>query len=139
MATRERRADAAKLRHGLRVEPASRVSLADHDPRATHGWQRADADRQTARQLEQLAELQERLWAEDRRAVLVVLQGIDASGKDGTIRRVLTAFNPQGSPVSSFKVPTPEELAHDFLWRTTAACRARARSASSTAPTTRTS
>jgi PPK2 family polyphosphate:nucleotide phosphotransferase len=109
--------DAAKLRRGLRVEPGSRVSLADHDTRATHGWQRADAERQTTRQLEQLADLQERLWAEDQRAVLVVLQGIDASGKDGTIRRVMTAFNPQGCPVSSFKVPTPEELAHDFLWR----------------------
>ena len=47
----------------------------------------------------------------------MILQGIDAAGKDGTIRRVMTAFNPQGCPVSSFKQPTPEELAHDFLWR----------------------
>jgi len=67
--------------------------------------------------VERLTDLQDRLWAESKHAVLVVLQGIDAAGKDGTIRKVMTAFNPQGCVVSSFKVPTPEELAHDYLWR----------------------
>ena len=67
--------------------------------------------------MERLTDLQDRLWAESKHAVLVVLQGIDAAGKDGTIRKVMTAFNPQGCVVSSFKVPTPEELAHDYLWR----------------------
>jgi PPK2 family polyphosphate:nucleotide phosphotransferase len=57
------------------------------------------------------------MYAEHRRALLVVLQGIDASGKDGTIRHVMTGFNPQGCRVTPFKAPTPEELAHDFLWR----------------------
>ena len=64
-----------------------------------------------------MADLQDRLWAEAKRSVLIVLQGIDAAGKDGTIQKVMEAFNPQGCPVSSFKVPNSEELAHDFLWR----------------------
>ena len=64
-----------------------------------------------------LADLQSRLWAEAKHSVLVVLQGIDAAGKDGTINKVMEACNPQGCPVTSFKVPTAEELGHDFLWR----------------------
>ena len=67
--------------------------------------------------MERMADLQDRLWAEAKRSVLVVLQGIDAAGKDGTINKVMEAFNPQGCTVSSFKVPTPEELGHDYLWR----------------------
>ena len=65
----------------------------------------------------ELAELQERLWAENERALLVVLQAMDAGGKDGTIRRVFGGVNPQGCRVTSFKAPSEEELAHDFLWR----------------------
>ena len=108
---------APKLRSALRVAPGSRVNLSKVDPGNTHGF-----DKETGRNamdglLERLTELQERLWAEHRQSVLVVLQGIDAAGKDGTIRKVMTAFNPQGCPVSSFKVPSTEELAHDFLWR----------------------
>ena len=61
--------------------------------------------------------IQDRLWAESRQAVLVVLQGIDSAGKDGVISRVMTAFNPQGCPVTAFKVPTTDDLAHDYLWR----------------------
>jgi PPK2 family polyphosphate:nucleotide phosphotransferase len=83
----------------------------------THGWEKATAATEMERQLERLADLQDRFWAEAKRAVLVVLQGIDAAGKDGTIKRVMTAFNPQGCPVTSFKVPSAEELAHDYLWR----------------------
>ena len=105
------------LRDALRVAPRERVDLAKHDPAATFGWKKAGAEEETAKQLDRLTDLQDRLWAEGRRKVLVVLQGIDAAGKDGTIRRVMTAFNPQGCVVASFKVPTPEELAHDFLWR----------------------
>jgi PPK2 family polyphosphate:nucleotide phosphotransferase len=101
----------------LRVGQGSSLHLADHDPRATHGWQRSDAEDETTRRLDQLTGLQDRLWAQEKHAVLVVLQGIDASGKDGTIRRVMSAFNPQGCVVSSFRVPTAEELAHDYLWR----------------------
>jgi PPK2 family polyphosphate:nucleotide phosphotransferase len=106
-----------KLRAALRVEPGRRVRLDRIDPGDTHGFDKDSAQEATDGLLERLTDLQERLWAEHRRAVLVVLQGIDAAGKDGTIRKVMTAFNPQGCPVSSFKVPSAEELAHDFLWR----------------------
>ena len=105
------------FRDALRVKPGSRVRLAKRDLGETLGWTKAPAEVETARQLERLAELQDRLWAEAKQAVLVVLQGIDAAGKDGTIKKVMTAFNPQGSPVTSFKVPSLEELAHDYLWR----------------------
>jgi PPK2 family polyphosphate:nucleotide phosphotransferase len=105
------------LRDALRVRPGSRVRLAGLDPGATHGWDKETAATELDRQLERLADLQDRLWAEAKRAVLVVLQGIDAAGKDGTIKKVMTAFNPQGCPVTSFKVPSTEELAHDYLWR----------------------
>ncbi len=72
--------------------------------------------------LGELSLLQTRLYAESRRSVLLVLQGLDASGKDGTIRSVFTGVNPQGCRVTTFKAPTPAELAHDFLWRIHAAC-----------------
>jgi len=75
------------------------------------------ASRELASLLEELSSLQERLYAEGRRSVLLVLQGLDASGKDGTIRAVFRGVNPQGCSVTSFKAPTPVELAHDFLWR----------------------
>ena len=105
------------LRTALQVKPGSRVRLRTLDPDATLGHDKASAVAATQAQMERLRDLQDRLWAEARHSVLVVLQGIDAAGKDGTIAKVMEAFNPQGCPVSSFKVPTPEELAHDFLWR----------------------
>ena len=105
------------LREALRAAPGKRVDLSKLDPGATHGWKKPAAEEAIESQLTRLTDLQDRLWADGKHKVLVVLQGIDAAGKDGTIRRVMTAFNPQGCPVSSFKVPTPEELAHDFLWR----------------------
>ncbi|CAN5198639.1 polyphosphate kinase 2 family protein [soil metagenome] len=105
------------LRDALRVKPGTTVDLSRIDPRETLGHERDRAEEETAEQLVRLAELQDRFWAESKRALLVVLQGIDAAGKDGTIGKVMEAFNPQGCVVSSFKVPTPEELAHDFLWR----------------------
>ncbi len=107
----------SELRDVLRVKPGTRARLAKIDPGATFGFDKASAAPHTQRQLERLADLQDRFWAESRRSVLVVLQGIDAAGKDGTIGKVMEAFNPQGCVVSSFKVPTAEELAHDFLWR----------------------
>src|ERR1043166_2897558 len=72
----------------------------------------------TNRILEELNELQNLLYAECRHAVLIIIQGMDASGKDGLIRHVFGRLNPQGVQVQSFKIPTAEELAHDFLWRT---------------------
>jgi PPK2 family polyphosphate:nucleotide phosphotransferase len=105
------------LRAELRVTPGTRVRLARQDHGATHGWDKTSAEAELARQNVRLASLQDRFWAEGKRSVLVVLQGIDAAGKDGTINKVMEAFNPQGCPVTAFKVPSTEELAHDYLWR----------------------
>src|SRR6185295_12501368 len=101
----------------LQVKPGSRVRLRTLDPDATFGHDKASSVAATQAQMVRLRDLQDRLWAEAKKSVLVVLQGIDAAGKDGTIAKVMEAFNPQGCPVTSFKVPTPEELGHDFLWR----------------------
>jgi len=109
------------LRELLRVKPGERVDLASFDCGATFGRQKDEADDILAANLARLTELQARIWAEAEHAVLIVLQGIDAAGKDGTINVIAGAFNPQGTPVTSFKEPTAEELAHDFLWRIHAA------------------
>jgi PPK2 family polyphosphate:nucleotide phosphotransferase len=106
-----------ELRAALAVRPGTSVDLSDVDAGDSFGFERPAAGQALAKELERLTDLQDRLWAEEKRALLIVLQGIDTSGKDGTIRTVAGAFNPQGCVVSSFKVPTPEELAHDFLWR----------------------
>jgi PPK2 family polyphosphate:nucleotide phosphotransferase len=100
----------------LRVRPGSRVDLGTFDPRETHGH-KEEALHELRDSLAALASLQERLYAGARRAVLVVLQGVDTAGKDGTIKHVMSGLNPQGVTVAPFKVPTPEEAAHDFLWR----------------------
>ena len=109
------------LRELLRVKPGEKVDLASFDCGATFGRQKDEADDILAANLTRLTELQARIWAEAKHAVLIVLQGIDAAGKDGTINVIAGAFNPQGTPVTSFKEPTAEELAHDFLWRVHAA------------------
>ena len=108
---------ASSLRDRLMVEPGSRVRLAGRDPDATHGWTKETARTKVAADLARLADVQERLWAERAQRVLVVLQGIDASGKDGTIKHVMSAFNPLGAPVTYVGVPSATELAHDYLWR----------------------
>lgn len=107
----------SKLRERLVVEPGSTVHLAKHDPSETHGWTKDRALKKIAADLTRMADLQERLFAERKQRVLVVLQGIDAAGKDGTVTHVLSALNPRGAPVSYFGVPTSTELAHDYLWR----------------------
>ncbi len=111
----------ASLRHLTRVNPGDKVDLATYDCGATFGRQKDEAEAALAKNLARLTSLQERIYAEAKHPVLIVLQGIDAAGKDGTIRVIAGAFNPQGVPVTSFKEPTPEELAHDFLWRVHAA------------------
>lgn len=111
-----------ELSRRLRVRPEERVHLADIDPAETHGFEKGEElDAVLAKNIARIDELQYLMYAEHRRALLVVLQGMDASGKDGTIRHVMTGFNPQGCRVTAFKTPTPEELAHDFLWRVHAA------------------
>lgn len=94
------------------------VKLADYSPDYKDGYRdKFDACDDLLENLEKLVELQELLYASKKHGLLIVLQGSDASGKDGTIRHVMDAFNPQGCYVTSFKSPTPIELAHDFLWR----------------------
>ncbi len=105
------------------VEPGSVVDLGAIDPRRTPGLsgskekERAAAEAMHTENVVAMRDLQYRLWAEGGRSVLVVLQGMDTAGKDGTIRHVFGALNPQGVCVEGFKQPTPEELAHDYLWR----------------------
>jgi PPK2 family polyphosphate:nucleotide phosphotransferase len=100
------------------VEPGNRIRLKDVDPDfKDKAIGKSGADETTKADDETLRQLQYRLYADNQHSVLVVLQGLDAAGKDGTIRHVFGALNPQGARVHAFKQPTPEELAHDFLWR----------------------
>src|SRR3954449_5654552 len=93
------------------------LHLADYDTADTDGLSREEARSELAGLVERIAELQARLYAEESRAVLVVLQGIDAAGKDSTVKHVFSGTNPQGVRVFTYKEPTDEEAAHDFLWR----------------------
>jgi PPK2 family polyphosphate:nucleotide phosphotransferase len=105
-------------RKKFRIEPGERVKLADIDPGQTGKHLTEDeAGPQLAADSERLATLQARLWAEHERSLLIVLQAMDAGGKDGTVKHVFSSVDPAGVFVRSFKVPTPEERAHDFLWR----------------------
>jgi PPK2 family polyphosphate:nucleotide phosphotransferase len=105
-------------RKRLLVEPGAKVKLRQIDP-GFHGKHESEehARAELGREVARLTDLQYRLYAERKHALLIVLQGIDAAGKDGTVWHVLTAMNPQGTTVTGFKQPTPAELAHDFLWR----------------------
>lgn len=100
------------------VEPDTRVKLAKIDPDYTgKHLSEDDAKSETRKYLKKLNDLQYLMYAEARHGLLIVLQAMDAGGKDGTIRHVLGAMNPQSTTVTAFKQPTPEELKHDFLWR----------------------
>ncbi|MET7457465.1 polyphosphate kinase 2 family protein [Streptomyces sp. NPDC005574] len=108
----------ARLIAPLRVKPGSRVDLArDFDPRYKGPLKKKDSAELLAVGVTLLAEYQQRLAAQDTYGVLLCLQALDAGGKDGTIRHVMSGVNPQGVKVSSFKVPSAEELGHDYLWR----------------------
>jgi len=105
-------------RESFIAEPGKRLSLKKIDPgfRGKHkSHHAAESEIESARQ--KLAELQPVLWAQKQHSLLIVLQGMDAGGKDGTVSHVLGALNPEGVVVTGFKVPTAEEAAHDFLWR----------------------
>lgn len=101
----------------FRVGPGEAVDLGSHATDDDGGWDRDDAEERTAELNGELEDLQEMLYAESLHKVLVVIQATDTGGKDGTIRHVFDGVNPQGVKVASFKKPTPEELAHDYLWR----------------------
>ncbi len=108
-----------RLVHPLRVKPGTTVNLEhDHDPGARFGVRKKqDGQVLLRRGVQLLADYQDRLSAQDTYGVLVILQAMDAAGKDSTIRHVMSGVNPQGVTVSSFKVPSAEELSHDYLWR----------------------
>jgi PPK2 family polyphosphate:nucleotide phosphotransferase len=102
----------------LIVEPGAGARLARRDPAERLGLPgKAEAAPVLEQLLDELRTLHDRFWAEAQRSVLLVLQGMDTSGKDGTIRRVFNGLNPQGVRVASFKAPSALELAHDYLWR----------------------
>ncbi len=105
------------MSYAHRLEGKRRIKLKDFDAGEDAKLKRAEAEEKTARLIEELVELQELLYAAQTESVLVILQGRDTSGKDGTIRHVAGPLNSQSCTVASFKVPTEEELAHDFLWR----------------------
>ena len=108
----------AKFIEQFRVEPGKRVRLpGDFDPAGTREQSKDEAKEILAEGVELLAEYQTRLAAQDTYGVVMVLQAMDAAGKDGTIQHVMSGVNPQGVQVSSFKVPSTEDLDHDYLWR----------------------
>ena len=104
----------------FRITSGRRFRLADHDPGETGGFASKDeAADLLARGLEALHDRQEKMYAQGTWAVLVIFQAMDAAGKDSTIKHVMSGLDPQGCQVSSFKAPSAEEIAHDYLWRTT--------------------
>jgi PPK2 family polyphosphate:nucleotide phosphotransferase len=111
----------ADVAQRFRIDSPGKFRLKDFDPADTGGLAKDKAafQQMLTADAKRLGKLQERLYAEGRWAVLIILQGMDASGKDGIIENVLSGVNPQGCEVRSFKQPSAEELAHDFLWRTT--------------------
>ena len=106
-----------------RVHKGDGFRLADFDPDDTCGLDidKGDAKEMLVAGVKRLAALQDRLWADDRWAILVILQGADTSGKDGVIKHVMSGVNPQGCEVHSFKAPSEQEIDHDFLWRASVA------------------
>ena len=105
------------MAYAFRVKPGSKVRLKDYDPDFDSGLDKEEGKARFAKLEATLDALQEELFAASANSLLIVFQALDTGGKDGAIRNVLNSFNPQGVRVESFKVPTPEELAHDFLWR----------------------
>jgi len=107
----------SRLVERFRVTDGKHFELSACNPAETAGLEKKDAEERLERGVERLADLQERLYAQDRWGVLVIFQAMDAAGKDGAIEHVMSGINPQGVQVFSFKGPSAEELDHDFLWR----------------------
>jgi PPK2 family polyphosphate:nucleotide phosphotransferase len=105
----------------LRVDPGTPARIAERETDDRLGVAKDDGEKRLERLVEKIDELQYRLHGEDRRSILLVLQGLDASGKDGVVRRVFDGVNPTGVNVTSFKVPAGAETRHDYLWRIHAA------------------
>ena len=125
MAARRRRIDA--LIKPYRITDGRGFKLKQIDPRDTQGLEKEKAQELLQRGIQRLAAMQDKLYAQDQWGVLLVFQAMDAAGKDGAIKHVMSGINPQGCQVYSFKNPSSEELDHDFLWRTTKALPERGR------------
>jgi PPK2 family polyphosphate:nucleotide phosphotransferase len=112
----------AKLEKSYRVDDGKHFRLKEFDPADTGHWDSVeDAKEQLQKYIKRMEGLQDKLYAQDRRSVLLIFQAMDAAGKDGTIKHVMSGVNPEGCQVHSFKAPSQAELQHDFLWRTTQA------------------
>ena len=101
----------------LLAKPGKNHLVSDFDSSFTGGISKQDAKEQLAKDIEKLSDLQSMLYAQDRYSILIIFQAMDAAGKDGTIKHVMSGINPQGCQVFSFKQPSAEELDHDYLWR----------------------
>jgi PPK2 family polyphosphate:nucleotide phosphotransferase len=109
-----------KIAHSCRVESGKHFRLKDFDPADTGHWKSKEHAEQVLMEgIARTAELQDKLYAQDRWSLLLIFQAMDAAGKDGAIKHVMSGVNPQGCQVYSFKTPSDQELQHDFLWRTT--------------------
>jgi len=112
----------AKLEKSYRVDNGKHFRLKEFDPADTGHWHSVEeAKEQLQKDIQRMEELQDKLYAQDRWSVLLIFQAMDAAGKDGTIKHVMSGVNPEGCQVHSFKAPSQAELQHDFLWRTTQA------------------
>ena len=109
---------ARRLAQPFRINNGNKFRLKDVNPEETLGLTKEEAEGWRERHLARLNELQEKLYAQDQWGLLLIFQAMDAAGKDGTIKHVMSGVNPQGCQVYSFKAPSAEELDHDFLWRT---------------------
>ncbi len=110
---------ASKLSKPYRIDDGKKFRLKDFDPRTTgQVHSKRHAEELLTQSIAEMADLQDKLYAQDRWAVLLIFQAMDAAGKDGAIKHVMSGVNPQGCQVYSFKAPTSEDLNHDFLWRT---------------------
>ena len=110
--------DLAKLADEFRVPPNRKIKMKDYDAGFTAGYEKPeDPEELLAEGVARIAELQDKLYAENRQSLLVIFQALDGAGKDSVIRHVLSGVNPTGVQVFSFKVPNAEELDHDYLWR----------------------
>lgn len=111
---------ADKVANKFRIEDGKKFRLKDVDPADTGHWKSKEhAEAALAEGIVRTAELQDKLYAQDSWSLLLIFQALDAAGKDGAVKHVMSGVNPQGCQVHSFKAPTDEELQHDFLWRTT--------------------
>ena len=110
----------SKLAKSYRIDDGKHFRLKDFDPADTGDWDSKDqAEEKVQQDIAKMADLQAKLYAQDRWSLLLIFQALDAAGKDGTIKHVMSGVNPEGCQVYSFKTPSATELQHDFLWRTT--------------------